>query len=218
MEEGWFYEGASIYRHFWLTKTAPLHVAKWDTFVRSTVGDHGATIDIDISVDNDARTDAAFTLVQDVIEPDGHGVARTAPDLSVNAVSEGTFKASLTVADPRLLEQLKAMGIKLSLYDSAPADRLWDICGFFVRDIVNDHSTAAFVHSILGMVCDLNLDCVAEGVETADPLEHLRRANCAEIQGYLFSRPVEVTQIEDLLRQIQADDAATLPQKKSVTR
>jgi len=133
MEEGWFYEGASIYRHFWLTKTAPLHVAKWDTFVRSTVGDHGPTIDIDISVDNDARTDAAFTLVQDVIEPDGHGVALTAPDLSVNAVSEGTFKASLTVADPRLwpLEQLKAMSIKLSLYDSAPAGRPWGICGGF---------------------------------------------------------------------------------------
>ena len=33
LEEGWFYEGAGIYRHVWLSKTAPLHVAHWGTFV-----------------------------------------------------------------------------------------------------------------------------------------------------------------------------------------
>jgi len=88
-----------------------------------------------------------------------------------------------------------------------------------VRDIVNDHSTAAIVHSILGLARDLNLDCVAEGVETSDQLEHLRRENCAEIQGYLFSRPVEVAQIEGLLRQMQIDgDGISQPLKKSGTR
>ncbi len=35
--EGWFYEGAGIYRHVWLTKTSPVHVAHWGTFVRSEV-------------------------------------------------------------------------------------------------------------------------------------------------------------------------------------
>jgi beta-galactosidase len=37
VEEGWFYEGAGIYRHVWLTKTAPLHVAQWGTFVKPKV-------------------------------------------------------------------------------------------------------------------------------------------------------------------------------------
>ena len=36
-EEGWWYEGAGIYRHVWLTQTEPLHVEQWGTFVRSTV-------------------------------------------------------------------------------------------------------------------------------------------------------------------------------------
>ena len=35
LDEGWFYEGAGIYRHVWLTKTAPVHVARWGNYVRT---------------------------------------------------------------------------------------------------------------------------------------------------------------------------------------
>ncbi len=138
---------------------------------------------------------------------------------------------SLTLDDTevtiRVMEELKAMGVKLSLDDFGtgwsslgylrrfPLDRI-KIDRSFVRDIVNDHSTAAIVHSILGLARDLDLDCVAEGVETAEQLEHLRREHCAEIQGYLFSRPVEVAQIEVLLARMQTGaDTASLPLKKS---
>jgi beta-galactosidase len=34
LDEGWFYEGAGIYRHAWLTKTAPVHIAQWGNYVR----------------------------------------------------------------------------------------------------------------------------------------------------------------------------------------
>ena len=37
LSDGWFYEGAGIYRHAWLVKTAPVHVKQWGTFVRSTL-------------------------------------------------------------------------------------------------------------------------------------------------------------------------------------
>ena len=33
--EGWFYEGAGIYRHVWLVKTDPLHIPQWGVFVRA---------------------------------------------------------------------------------------------------------------------------------------------------------------------------------------
>ena len=36
-DEGWFYEGAGLYRHVWLIKTANLHVAHWGTYVTGTV-------------------------------------------------------------------------------------------------------------------------------------------------------------------------------------
>ena len=35
LDEGWFYEGAGIYRHAWLTKTAPVHIARWGNYVRT---------------------------------------------------------------------------------------------------------------------------------------------------------------------------------------
>jgi len=41
--EGWFYEGAGIYRHTWLVKTAPVHVGHWGTFVSATVNEDGAS-------------------------------------------------------------------------------------------------------------------------------------------------------------------------------
>jgi beta-galactosidase len=44
MEEGWFYEGAGIYRHVWLTKTPQLHVAQYGTFVTSEIYGNSATI------------------------------------------------------------------------------------------------------------------------------------------------------------------------------
>lgn len=120
---------------------------------------------------------------------------------------------SLTLDDTdttlRVMGELKAIGVKLSLDDFGtgwsslsylkrfPLDRI-KIDRSFVRDIVNDHSTAAIVHSILDLARQLKLECVAEGVETTEQLAHLRGEKCAEIQGFLFSKA------------IGADDVATL--------
>ncbi len=38
LDEGWFYEGAGIYRHVWLRKTSPVHIARWGNYVRAEVG------------------------------------------------------------------------------------------------------------------------------------------------------------------------------------
>ena len=121
---------------------------------------------------------------------------------------------SLTLDDTeltlRLMHDLKALGVKLSLDDFGtgwsslaylkrfPLDRL-KIDRAFVRDIVTDASTAAIVGSILDLARQLNLDCVAEGVETSDQLRRLRDAHCPEIQGFLFSRPVPADQVPALL-------------------
>jgi diguanylate cyclase (GGDEF)-like protein/PAS domain S-box-containing protein len=120
---------------------------------------------------------------------------------------------SLTLDDSdvtiRVMEELKAMGIKLSLDDFGtgwsslaylrhfPLDRI-KIDRSFVRDIVNDPNTAAIVHSILRLARDLNLDCVAEGVETQEQLDHLRSEQCSNIQGYLFSRPLNTDDMTKL--------------------
>ncbi len=115
-----------------------------------------------------------------------------------------------TEATLQIMQALKAMGVKLSLDDFGtgwsslaylkrfPLDRI-KIDRAFVRDIPGDASTAAIVRNILDLTRLLNLDCVAEGVETQAQLQYLRDCQCPEIQGFLFSRPLEASAIPDLL-------------------
>jgi EAL domain-containing protein (putative c-di-GMP-specific phosphodiesterase class I) len=58
---------------------------------------------------------------------------------------------------------------------------------------------AAIVKSVISLARDLNIDVVAEGVETADQLEYLRQISCDEVQGYLISRPVAEANVLALL-------------------
>lgn len=103
MEEGWFYEGAGIYRHVWLTKTDPIHVARHGTWVRSELGDGEATIRIDTELVNEGRTDAEVWVEYAILDPEGRIVAehhgRAAP---LAAGITATRQASLRVRNPRL--------------------------------------------------------------------------------------------------------------------
>lgn len=71
MEEGWFYEGAGIYRHVWLVKTSPLHVALDGTWVRTDVSPRFATVTVETLVNNHGRTPVTYTLDQEIFGPDG---------------------------------------------------------------------------------------------------------------------------------------------------
>jgi EAL domain-containing protein (putative c-di-GMP-specific phosphodiesterase class I) len=52
---------------------------------------------------------------------------------------------------------------------------------------------------VISLARDLDIDVVAEGVETADQLEYLRQISCDEVQGYLISRPVAADAVLKLL-------------------
>lgn len=80
MEEGWYYEGAGIYRHVWLTKTSPVHVPMWGTFVTSTPRGDSAEIAVTTMVVNDGAGSARFVVEQIVEGPDGGEVARGASE------------------------------------------------------------------------------------------------------------------------------------------
>src|SRR5579864_7390385 len=53
--DGWFYEGAGIYRHVWLTKTDALHLARWESYVRPAVKGNAATLSLGSIVQNHGR-------------------------------------------------------------------------------------------------------------------------------------------------------------------
>jgi EAL domain-containing protein (putative c-di-GMP-specific phosphodiesterase class I) len=70
-----------------------------------------------------------------------------------------------------------------------------------VADITADASDAAIVASIIALAHNLKLDVIAEGVETAEQLDYLRRHRCDEIQGFYFSEPLPAAEFENMLRQ-----------------
>ncbi|HLP26701.1 MAG TPA: beta-galactosidase GalA, partial [Acidobacteriota bacterium] len=105
LEEGWFYEGAGIYRHVWLTKTAPLHVARWGTFVTSDVRADFSHADVTAraAIANEGNAAATFQLEQTILAPDGKTVAtKSLANLTVAAGAETEFAATLPVAQPQL--------------------------------------------------------------------------------------------------------------------
>ncbi|HXC94914.1 MAG TPA: beta-galactosidase GalA [Edaphobacter sp.] len=78
LNEGWFYEGAGIYRHVWLRKTGPLHLVKDGVFVQSTSGASGdASLAISSEVKNASDTSVRCSVIGVVIEAaSGKEVAR----------------------------------------------------------------------------------------------------------------------------------------------
>ncbi len=69
----------------------------------------------------------------------------------------------------------------------------------FVRDISVDNSDRAIVRTIIAMAYGLNLEVIAEGVETDIQFAYLRNYGCKQFQGYLFSKPVPIGEFEALL-------------------
>ena len=62
LSDGWFYEGAGIYRHVWLVKTAPVHVKKWGPLAAAKVQAGQATVSIRTEVENHGMAAANVTV------------------------------------------------------------------------------------------------------------------------------------------------------------
>ena len=71
-----------------------------------------------------------------------------------------------------------------------------------MREITFDCSDQAIVRTIIAMAMTLNLNVIAEGVETEEQRQFLLAIGCNQYQGYLFSKPVPIQQFEMLLKQV----------------
>lgn len=71
----------------------------------------------------------------------------------------------------------------------------------FIDHMTEDEEDAAFARMVIGISKSLNLDLIAEGVETAEQLEFLRIEGCHLIQGFYFSKPLAPEKALDYLKQ-----------------
>jgi beta-galactosidase len=105
-----WYPGGGLYRNVWLTKTNPVHVGHWGTFVTThDVSNASATIDLEVSIDNDSKDGAAVTAATQifVLNADGNrtgdAVATFEPVKTMVAAGEKTkVEGSVTLKNPRL--------------------------------------------------------------------------------------------------------------------
>jgi beta-galactosidase len=88
--EGWFYEGAGIYRHVWLVKTHPIHVPQWGTFVTAAIGPGAPTLTVRTAVDNESDAARAATVVSTIVDPAGKTVATVRSAATQLAAWSGT--------------------------------------------------------------------------------------------------------------------------------
>jgi len=125
-------------------------------------------------------------------------------------ITESTVMQNAEVSLSTMM-MLKSMGVRISIDDFGtgysslsylkrfPIDTL-KIDQEFVRDLSGDTNDQAIITAVVSMARALKLRVVAEGVETQDQLGFLQREECAEMQGFLYSRPVPAEDFEATLR------------------
>ncbi|MEM7217262.1 MAG: bifunctional diguanylate cyclase/phosphodiesterase [Pseudomonadota bacterium] len=126
---------------------------------------------------------------------------------------------SLLLEDHQLgldfLTQARALGARIALDDfgagyssiSYLRDYSFDLLKIdrgFVRRIATEPANRGIVAGIVALGQAMALDVIAEGVESAEDLEALRRLGCSMAQGYLFSKPMPAGQLEPFLRDLRS--------------
>jgi diguanylate cyclase (GGDEF)-like protein/PAS domain S-box-containing protein len=131
------------------------------------------------------------------------------PALLKLELTESTVLADVEEAIGKMHE-LKSLGVTFSMDDFGtgysslsylkrlPLDQI-KIDQSFVRDIATDQNDAAIVQTIIAMSDALGLNVIAEGVETEVQLEFLELRGCQTFQGYLFSKPIPLRALEQLV-------------------
>src|SRR5262249_28647479 len=109
-----------------------------------------------------------------------------------------------------MLHQLRALGVRISMDDfgtgysslsylrSFPFDKI-KIDRTFISDVERNRDSAATIRAIAGLGASLGIETNAEGIETPEQLDLVRRAGCTEAQGYLLGRPRPAAEALDLI-------------------
>ena len=103
LEEGWFYEGAGIYRHTWLNKTNPLHIAQNGIFASSEMDVQNAVVTARTTIQNDGKDVRNFRIEQQLADAKGNTIASgTVENLSLKPDVSQEYFCKIKVTNPNL--------------------------------------------------------------------------------------------------------------------
>jgi len=147
-------------------------------------------------------------MVEQVIAESGIPPSCLELEITESAVIKDSMRAIATLT--RLMELGVSVAIddfgtgysSLSYLRRFPLDFL-KVDQSFVRDMLADRDSRAIVLSIISLAHNLRLKVIAEGVETNEEKEYLKRHGCDMMQGYLFSKPVPAEKFAELLAEGQ---------------
>jgi diguanylate cyclase (GGDEF)-like protein len=184
----------------WVLDAACTQIKEW----QQNVVTRGLVLAVNVSIKQLRQRDFV-TQVQTIVQRHAINPALLKLEITESMLVENIEETIAT------MYALKALGIQFSLDDFGtgysslqylkrlPLSQL-KIDQSFVRDIATDSNDKAIVRTIIAMARNLNLDVIAEGVETEEQQQLLLSKDCTHFQGYLFSKPVPIEQFNALLK------------------
>jgi len=182
---------------YWVLMTACRQIRAWQAS-----GHENISVAVNLSASQFRQHDLLEQILQILKET---GIC---PHLLELEITESTIMDNIDMA-AQTMRGLHASGIRISIDDFGtgysslnhlkrfPINTV-KIDRSFVRDITTDSDDAAIVGAIISMAHNMELNVIAEGVETEEQLAFLRKLHCDEIQGFLFSPPVPHQEAREL--------------------
>lgn len=184
----------------WVLEQACLQCVRWQE-----MGIPPLTMAVNLSAVQFMRADMV-SVVSRILEKTGLDAQYLELELTESLIMQDTGQTIET------LRQLKSLGLRVALDDFGtgysslsyltrfPIDTL-KIDKTFIANVTSEPSDAAITNAIIAMAHALKLNIIAEGVETQPQRAYLEREGCDELQGYLFSKPLDVTACTHFLEQ-----------------
>jgi diguanylate cyclase (GGDEF)-like protein len=192
--------GLIIPMTLWILRTACMQIVEWQ---RRTPENEKLIISVNLSGKHFAHPDLVGQI-QTILKETQMNPASLKLEITESAVMENAENAIA------MLKQIRELGAQLSIDDFGtgysslsylhrfPIDTL-KVDRSFVSSMEDGSENGEIVRTVIALAKALNLDVVAEGIETIHQLHQLRILGCEYGQGYLFSRPLPAGEIEVIL-------------------
>ncbi len=221
-----WYSGCGIYRNVWLTKTNPVHVDEWGTYVTtSEISNDNATLNIVTTVQNSGKNNETVTLKSILNDMDGSIVAETESSVSVVAGQKSDVSHTLTISSPILWDTENPYLYSLVteiIKDDKCIDRYTTTTG--IRDFRFDAEKGFILNGkqtkINGVCMHHDLGCLGTAVNTRAierQLEILKEMGCNGIRCSHNPPAPELLDLCDKMGFIVMDEAFDMWRKKKTS-